>query len=97
MLDPRMQEFHRLVEEQRYREARGILETEDIDPEVAEKWTVWLEELQRAERVMVGVASDKRNPVQKRQASGEIGAIFGQLITVGLTLTVAVALIVTNM
>lgn len=93
MLDPRMQEFHRLVEEERYREARGILETEAIDPAVIEKWSTWLEELQRAERVMVGVASDKRKPLQQQQASGEIGALFGQLIGVGLTTGVLLALI----
>ncbi|MBC8171881.1 MAG: hypothetical protein H7X77_09415, partial [Anaerolineae bacterium] len=51
-------------------------------------WSIWLEELQRAERVMVGVASDKRKPIQQQQASGEIGALFGQLIGVGLTTVV---------
>lgn len=93
MLDPRMQEFHRLVEEQRYREARGILETENLDQEVIEKWSVWLEELQRAERVMMGVASDKRKPVKQRQDAGEIGAIFGQFTAVCLTTTILAALI----
>lgn len=76
-MDDKLDEFHRLVTAGRYREARGILETEsDIPPQVAEKWLLWLDELHRDEWVQAGVISDqkKRDPAR---ALGEIGSMIG--------------------
>lgn len=52
--------FHALVAEERYREARGILETEDLPPQTIEKWTTWLDALHHEERLLHGVATDKK-------------------------------------
>jgi hypothetical protein len=64
-----LDEFHRLVADGRYREARGILEsTPDIAPDVAEKWLLWLDELHREEWRQAGIVSDskKQNPQRAR-------------------------------
>lgn len=68
-MNKKLDEFHRLVANGRYREARGILEAEpDIPPQVAEKWLLWLDELHRDEWTQVGVVSDlkKRDPARAR-------------------------------
>lgn len=73
----KLEAFHQLVAEERYREARGILETEqDIDPEVAEKWQRWLADLHHEERLQAGVAPDlkKRNP---DRALEDLGRMVG--------------------
>jgi hypothetical protein len=60
-----MEVFHQLVAEARYREARGILETEtDIPPDVAQKWQHWLDKLHQEDRLQAGVMADskKRDP-----------------------------------
>ncbi len=102
MTDQRMQAFHRLVAEQRYREALGVLETaDDLDPQVVEKWSRWLADLQHEERLLVGVASDKRKPAERQQATGELGQLFGQVggllvMTAGMVLFAAAALTTPN-
>jgi hypothetical protein len=88
-MDEKLDEFHRLVADGRYREARGILETEpDIPPQVAEKWLLWLNELHHDEWVKAGIVSDlkKRDP---ERALGEIGKMIGgtlALIPAGVAL-----------
>ena len=53
--------MHQLIEEQRYREAREVLETEpDIAPEVAEKWLNWLQELHLDERREAGILMESK-------------------------------------
>lgn len=69
-------EFHKLVEEERYREARGVLETEDIEPEIVEKWLAWLDDLQREERLQMGVESDKAKENPARSLA-QIGQMIG--------------------
>jgi hypothetical protein len=74
-MDEKLDEFHRLVADGRYREARGILEAEpDIPPQVAEKWLLWLDELHHDEWVQAGVVSDlkKRNPERVRAEMGKM-------------------------
>ena len=73
--------FHELVAAQRYREARGILETEgDIPPDVAQKWLDWLDALHYEERLKAGVGLDakKQDPdrAAAQMARGTGGIIF---------------------
>lgn len=88
-MDKKLDEFHRLVTDGRYREARGILESEpDIPPQVAEKWLLWLNELHQDEWAKAGIVSDlkKRDP---ERALGEIGKMIGgtlALIPAGVAL-----------
>lgn len=90
-----LKQFHKLVREERYREARGILETaEDIDERTAEKWTTWLHELHADEWQQVGETNDKaklvRNP---HKARIDLTMMFGALMGVGLTISLLLALI----
>lgn len=81
--EEKMEAFHQLIAEERYREARGILETEtDIPPEVAHKWQGWLDQLQHEDRLQAGVTADakKRDPDHaleqvSRMAGGMLVAI----------------------
>jgi hypothetical protein len=97
-MDEKLDEFHRLVADGRYREARGILEVEpDISPQVAEKWLLWLDELHHDEWVQAGVASDlkKRDP---QRALGEMGKMIGgtlALIPAGVALWLLVKQVMT--
>lgn len=91
MQDPRMQQFHELVAEERYREARGILETEDLDPRLVEKWRAWLDDLHKEEWQQVAVQNDKLKVSDARKAQTEMaemlggmgGALLGGLGSVG--------------
>jgi hypothetical protein len=76
-----MEAFHQLIAEARYREARGILETEtDIPPDVAHKWQHWLDELHQEERLQAGVLADqkKRNP---DRAQEQVSQLTGGMLT----------------
>lgn len=74
--------FHALVAEERYREARGILETEDLPPQTVEKWTAWLDELHRDERRLQGVLTDDKK-VPKGQS-------YALLVQVNLSLLASI-------
>lgn len=75
-----MRAVRQLIAEERYREARGILESEpDIDPRVAEKWLAWLADVQRAERVELGAKSDK---AKRQTVRTELGPLVGGLVGV---------------
>ncbi len=89
----KLDEFHRLVANGDYREARGILESEtDIPPKVAEKWRLWLDELHREEWAQAGVVSDAKKQDPER-ALGHVGRMIGGMValipaSVGLWLLV---------
>src|SRR5688572_9197479 len=51
--------LHRAIQEQRYRDAREIIETGDLTPEVAQKWQQWLIELHHEEWSQAGVRNRK--------------------------------------
>ena len=83
-----LDEFHRLVAAEQYRDARGILESEpDVDPDVADKWLNWLDELHTAERIQVGIDADakKRDPTRAKHLlaqhiGGTVAAVLGSVI-----------------
>ncbi len=83
-----LDEFHRLVAVGEYRDARGILESEpEIDPQIAEKWLRWLDDLHADEWLQVGVVHDlkKRDPIQSqatliRHIGGTSGAVIGSIV-----------------
>lgn len=78
----KLDEFHRLVAEGKYRAARGVLETEtDISPAVAQKWLTWLEALHHDEWIQAGATPDlkKRDPDRARR---ELGKMIGGTIAV---------------
>lgn len=79
MSDKAMREVYQLIEEERYREAREILETEDVDAEVRDKWLRWMHDLHHEERVMAGVRSDKAKANSQRvhQSQEELGGFVG--------------------
>lgn len=67
MAKDKMDYVQELIRAERYREARGILESDpDIDRRAAEKWLRWLDELHRDERSQAGVVTDakKQNPAR---------------------------------
>jgi hypothetical protein len=78
--------FHALVAQERYREARGILETEDLPPQTVEKWLAWLDALHYEERLLHGVASDKKAAAHPQS--------LRRLLHVTLTMLVGVVLAV---
>lgn len=59
-----IQKLQRAIEEKRYRDAQELLETGDIEPEVAEKWLRWLADLYREEWHQAGFESEKQSAVQ---------------------------------
>lgn len=82
MAKDKLDEFHRLVADGRYREARGILESEsDIPEKVAEKWRLWLDELHHEEWVQAGVISDQKKQ-DPQGALGELGRMIGGMLVV---------------
>jgi hypothetical protein len=85
--------FHQLVAEERYREARGVLETESVDPQVAEKWLQWLDELQHEDRVLMGVASDKTKQDASRSLR-QLGQYTGGVLAGTLMVLPAWALVI---
>jgi hypothetical protein len=87
MANKQMQYFHELVAQERYREARGILETEDIAPDIAEKWMAWLDHLHTEERVQVGVLSDKAR-YDRQQSTIATAKVVGSAIAFVFTLIV---------
>lgn len=91
MSDKAMREVYKLIQEERYREAREVLETEPVDAEVREKWLKWMADLHHEERVMAGVRSDKvkANTQREFQAEEELAGFIG-----GTLLTLAAALLV---
>ena len=91
MANKQMQYFHELVAQERYREARGVLETEDIDPQVAEKWLAWLDHLHTEERVQVGVLSDKAR-YDRQQSTIASAQVVGAAVAIVLTLVVMLPL-----
>lgn len=96
-----MREVYQLIQEERYREAREVLETESIEDEVREKWLRWMADLHREERVMAGVLSDKTkaNAEREIQAEEEIGGfIAGTLLTLvaGLLASLLIAIVFTT-
>lgn len=50
------------IQEKRYRDAREIIETGDLDAKTAAKWRQWLAELHHEERENVGISTDKEKP-----------------------------------
>ncbi|MEQ8677688.1 MAG: hypothetical protein RLP44_04240 [Aggregatilineales bacterium] len=72
-----MQQFHQLIGEERYREARGILETEDLDPRLVEKWRAWLDDLHKEEWQQVAVQNDKLKVSDTRKAQTEMAQMVG--------------------
>ncbi len=86
----KLKEMHQLIAEERYREAREILETEsDIDPAVAQKWLTWLEDLHRQERREAGLQIESKKQPQV-QAEPPIGNV---LATVNVTVLTVLSLI----
>lgn len=80
MQDPRMQKFHELISEERYREARGILETEDLDPRLVEKWKAWLDDLHKEEWQQVALQNDKLKVSDAHKARTEMAEMIGGMV-----------------
>lgn len=75
--------MHQLIAEERYREAREILETEpDISPDVADKWLKWLEELHLDERRAAGVEALTKKAPQVQQETPLSTGIATTLVVV---------------
>ena len=75
-----LQKFYQLIEDEQYRDALGILETEDIPLSVAEKWHQWLHDLHKEDRLIAGVVSDKDVQEHNRlyyEQMKAIGSIVG--------------------
>ena len=87
--EEKMEVFHQLVAEQRYREAQGILETEtDIPSDVAQKWQHWLDKLHQEDRLQAGVMADQKKrdtDLALEQVSTMIG---GMLVAIGVAVLV---------
>ena len=75
-----LKKFYQLIEDEQYRDALGVLETEDIPPSVAEKWHQWLNDLHKEDRLIAGVASDKEVQDYNRlyyEQMKAIGSVIG--------------------
>lgn len=80
MSHEKMRVVHELIREERYREARGILESEpDIDPRTAQKWLKWLDELHHEERLQAGVLSDKHKKNADHKFREAVRLTFGMI------------------
>ena len=80
----KMETFHRLVAEEQYRDAQGILESEaEIPPQVAEKWLKWLDALYHEQRLQVGVAADQKKADPQRVLRQLIETTSGTAAVVG--------------
>lgn len=90
MSDRAMREVYQLIEEERYREAREILETEKIDPAVREKWLTWLHELHREDRVQAGVMSDKAK-ANRLRAEAAFAEVWGFVVATALVIVIGFA------
>lgn len=97
MSHEKMEVVHKLIREGRYREARGIMETEDIDPDVVEKWTQWLDELQKEERLQAGILSEKKSePLTAFNESSGLVISAVLLVLGGLLLWQAIYIVFTS-
>jgi hypothetical protein len=86
MAKEKMDYVQELIKAQRYREARGILETDpDINQRTAQKWLIWLDQLHREERVQAGVETDKHK-TDPTHAFDELWRVSGGTLMVVLAL-----------
>ncbi len=86
MMPNALQEFHQAVDEERYRDAREILLTGDIEPEAREKWLMWLDALHRDEWRLAGVLPEKKHleaasPDTRRLVAGLAGLFLAGVVT----------------
>ena len=82
----KLKQMHQLIAEERYREAREILETErEIDPAVAQKWLNWLEDLHLQERRDAGVQMESKK-LPAVQADPPIGYALATINVTALTI-----------